>query len=222
MKKGSMLNLRSTVWTPLDRTSVSRFAIAAAIASLLTGCSGVPLPVLEVPPTTSLATSSRAHSIDPRLLRGPGPVPANAVIVRAIDGDTVVARIGRRTEHVRLLGIDTPETHRPGTPIECFGPEASAFTGALLPPGTPVRLTRDVEARDRYGRLLGQIQRARDGLWIDEALVRSGMAAAKHYAPNLAGTDALVSAQSDAQSNGRGLWGACGGPHEEAPATSPP
>ena len=187
---------------------------------LLVGCTRGPEPILELGPTTSRTAKVFVAGVDPSTLRGTAPVDPNAVIVADIDGDTVVIRMGAVIEHLRLLGIDTPETHRPGVPIECFGPEASAFTAALLPSGTPVRVTRDVEARDRYGRLLGQLQRAEDGLWIDEVLVRAGMASARHYSPNLAGTDELEAAQAEAKAAGRGLWGACGGPHEEAPATS--
>src|SRR4051794_35148646 len=74
-----------------------------------------------------------------------------ARVVRVIDGDTVVVRLSSGEEHVRLIGIAPPETHNPGTPVECFGPEASARMTALLPAGTAVRLERDEEARDRYG-----------------------------------------------------------------------
>src|SRR6476469_2975663 len=77
-----------------------------------------------------------------------------ATVTRVVDGDTIVVRIGGRDENVRVLGIDTPETHKPDTPVECYGPEASNRLVALLPAGTVVRLVRDVESRDRYGRLL--------------------------------------------------------------------
>ena len=55
-----------------------------------------------------------------------------ATIVSVVDGDTIVLRVQDQTETVRLLGIDTPETVHPTKPIECFGPEASAFTKATL------------------------------------------------------------------------------------------
>jgi micrococcal nuclease len=50
------------------------------------------------------------------------------------DGDTIAV-----TEHtgfevrVRLLGIDTPETRKPDAPVQCWGPQASDCTHALLP-----------------------------------------------------------------------------------------
>ncbi len=69
---------------------------------------------------------------------------------------------------MRLIGIDTPETRRPPTsPSQCFGPEASARTTELLPAGTVVRLERDVEARDRYDRLLAYVYRVADGLFVN-------------------------------------------------------
>ena len=99
-----------------------------------------------------------------------------ATVARVIDGDTIVVRIAGSEEHVRLLGIDTPETHKQDTPVECFGPEASDRMNALLPAGTTVRLVRDVEARDRYGRLLAYVYRDRDGLFVDLAMVTDGYA----------------------------------------------
>ena len=57
---------------------------------------------------------------------------ATAYVARVVDGDTIEASIGGRTEDVRLIGIDTPETVKPGAPVECFGPQASRFTHRLL------------------------------------------------------------------------------------------
>jgi endonuclease YncB( thermonuclease family) len=76
------------------------------------------------------------------------------VVELVVDGDTVDIVIGGREERVRLIGLDTPETHVDNGPPECYGPEAAAFTASLLPVGTAVRLERDVVGRDDYGRLL--------------------------------------------------------------------
>jgi micrococcal nuclease len=137
--------------------------------------------------------------------------PGGAVIERVVDGDTVVVRIQGREEKVRLIGIDTPETHDPRRPVECFGREATERTNALLPEGTPVRLVRDVEARDRYDRLLAYIYRAEDDLFVNLTLAREGFAAAATYPPNVAHTDEFVRAAGDARRAGRGLWSVCGG-----------
>jgi micrococcal nuclease len=112
-------------------------------------------------------------------------------------------------ETVRLIGVDTPETKHPTKPVQCFGPEASAFTEQLLPPGTPVRLERDVEARDHYGRLLAYVFRQRDGLFVNLELARLGYARALTIAPNDAHAADVAAAVADARRAGRGLWQAC-------------
>ena len=68
--------------------------------------------------------------------------PDLATIVSVVDGDTIVLEVQNQTEIVRLLGVDTPETVHPSKPIECFGPEASAFTKATLVKGSTVKLLR--------------------------------------------------------------------------------
>jgi micrococcal nuclease len=136
-----------------------------------------------------------------------------ATVARVIDGDTIVVRIAGSEEHVRLLGIDTPETHKQDTPVECFGPEASDRLNALLPAGTTVRLVRDVEARDRYGRLLAYVYREADGLFVDLAMVADGYAGPLAISPNLAHRRELDTAAADAQAAHRGLWQSCGGNH---------
>jgi len=133
----------------------------------------------------------------------------NGTIEQVIDGDTVVARVDGRDEHVRLIGIDTPETVDPKRPVMCFGPEASAETHQLLPLGTPVRLVRDIEARDAYGRLLAYVYRATDGTFVNLALAQGGFADVLAIAPNTAHGDELRAAVTDAKQAHRGLWGSC-------------
>ena len=63
------------------------------------------------------------------------------------EGTLVLDNLGR----VRLIGMNTPETvapvQRQGAPPQCYGPEASAATKALLPKGTSVRLETDKAPR---------------------------------------------------------------------------
>jgi micrococcal nuclease len=139
---------------------------------------------------------------------GAGP-PGTATVVRVVDGDTVDVRLGRRAETARLLGVDTPETVAPGEPVDCYGPEASDRTKELLPAGTEVRVERDVEARDRYGRLLVYLVRVRDDLFVNRSLLADGYARPLSIAPNESYRAELARASSEARSAGRGLWGAC-------------
>jgi micrococcal nuclease len=145
--------------------------------------------------------------------------PGSARVVRVVDGDTLIAAFGTAEERVRLIGIDTPETKKPDTPVECFGTEASARLHELLPEGEALRLERDVEERDRYGRLLAYVYRAGDGLFVNEALVAQGYAAAATIPPNVAHRDDFASAARRARLAGAGLWSRCGGAHQ--PTTGP-
>lgn len=138
------------------------------------------------------------------------PVEGQATVTRVVDGDTIVVDVGGRTEKVRLIGIDTPETKDPRKPVQCYGKEASERTEALLPKGTAVRLERDVELRDRYGRLLAYVFRWRDGLFVNLELARGGYAQVLTIPPNVANADKFVAAVADARRAGRGLWRACG------------
>ena len=142
-----------------------------------------------------------------------GPT-APGVVVAHVDGDTLVVRVDGNDETVRLIGIDTPETHRPGTPVECYGPEASARLAELAPLGTALAVETDAERRDRYHRLLAHLHRSADGTYLNAAMVAEGFAAPLHIEPNSAHTEVLDALAAEARGVGAGLWSACGGPHE--------
>jgi micrococcal nuclease len=132
-----------------------------------------------------------------------------ATVTDVIDGDTIDVAIGGRDERVRLIGIDTPETKKPDSPIECFGPEASAFTASLLPAGTQVRIERDIVGRDDYGRLLGYVRRVEDGLFVNLEIVEQGYAQPLTIEPNSTFASAFARAAGDAERDDRGMWTAC-------------
>lgn len=135
--------------------------------------------------------------------------PGGITVVRVVDGDTIVARLPGGEESIRLIGIDTPETVDPRKPVQCFGREASERTKALLPPGTAIRLERDAEARDHFGRLLAYVHRADDGTFVNLALAEEGYAQPLTIPPNVAYAARFAAAAADARQQGRGLWGAC-------------
>ena len=131
-------------------------------------------------------------------------------MIHVVDGDTIDVRIGGRNERVRLIGIDTPETKKPNTPIECYGPEASAFTAAILPVGTEVRLERDVVGRDDYGRLLGYVHLA-DGTdtFVNHEIIARGYAVPLAIEPNTTYAGEFAAAAGRAEADDLGLWAAC-------------
>ncbi|MFL6205986.1 MAG: thermonuclease family protein [Acidimicrobiales bacterium] len=140
------------------------------------------------------------------------PAPAGrARVVRPVDGDTVVVDIDGQEEPVRFIGIDTPESVARDRPVECFGPEAKERTAELLPVGTLVRLERDVEARDRYDRLLAYVIRDEDDVFINLLLVEEGFAESIAFPPNTTRQGELDAAEGRARAEHKGLWETCGG-----------
>ncbi|MDQ3470167.1 MAG: thermonuclease family protein [Actinomycetota bacterium] len=137
--------------------------------------------------------------------------PGVGTVEFVVDGDTIDVIVDGTEERVRLLGIDTPETHVDDGPPECYGPEAAAFTTSLLPVGTTVRLERDIVGRDDYGRLLAYVYRADDGLLVNEELLRQGYAQPLTIEPNGILADRFVAAAVAAEAAGVGLWAACAG-----------
>ena len=132
----------------------------------------------------------------------------DATVVHAVDGDTIIVDVGGRTEKVRILGADTPETVDPRKPVQCYGPEASAHTKMRLPPGTHVSLETDAEKRDKYGRLLAYVYV--DGARYDDELLRLGYARLLIIAPNGVHARAMLQEELAARAARLGLWGACG------------
>ncbi|MCU1465456.1 MAG: nuclease (SNase domain protein) [Actinomycetia bacterium] len=133
----------------------------------------------------------------------------DATVVHVADGDTIVVDVAGRTEKVRILGADTPEVADPRKPVQCYGPEASAYTKTRLAPGTRVSLETDTEVRDKYGRLLAYVYVG--GVRYDDELLRLGLARLLIIPPNGVHARAMLQAELDARAAGRGLWSACGG-----------
>jgi micrococcal nuclease len=140
--------------------------------------------------------------------RETSPEGVRGQVTRIVDGDTIHVDLGGTDETVRYIGIDTPESVKPGTPVECFAKKASARNRALLQ-GTDVKLVFDVERRDRYGRLLAYVYRADDGTFVNAALVRDGYARTLTVPPNVRYADRFAKLQTEAREHDRGLWKAC-------------
>ncbi|MFN2489549.1 MAG: thermonuclease family protein [Actinomycetota bacterium] len=167
------------------------------------------------------AISCTSHRTDlsqqaPATLHVEPPGHEVATVTRVVDGDTIEVRITARAEgagagaadvgrsyDVRLIGIDTPESVKPDSPVECFGREASAATEALVD-GAEVLLVKDVEETDQYGRLLRYVYLGEE--MVDARLVANGYAFAYTYPPNVRHAELFVSLQHEARREHRGLW----------------
>ena len=127
----------------------------------------------------------------------------DARVTRVVDGDTIVVALGTGPETVRYIGVNTPEVHHPKKGEEPGG-RAALDVNRTLVDGRRVRLETDVQARDRYGRLLAYV-------WVGEImvnaeLVRRGYAQVMTVPPNVRHQDLFLKLQRDARDRGRGLW----------------
>jgi micrococcal nuclease len=132
-------------------------------------------------------------------------------VARAVDGDTLEVRLdGGATETVRLIGVDTPETVKPDTPVQCFGPRASSFEHREVE-GHRVRLLTGVEPRDFYGRLLAYVWVEEPGRdrFLEAELLRRGLARTLPFHPNDRFAARFARLERNAAKAGKGLWNAC-------------
>ena len=156
-----------------------------------------------------LATACRADAS--ATTAGSTALTVNATMISVVDGDTIDVAVGGHRERVRLIGIDTPETKKPNTPVQCYGPEATAFTKSLLHKDAPLHLERDVVARDDFGRMLAYVYIADDGQFVNMTIVRQGYARPLTIRPNAAHADEFVAAANTAEREHIGLWARCTG-----------
>jgi micrococcal nuclease len=119
------------------------------------------------------------------------------IVERVIDGDTLVCDGGVR---VRLLLIDAPELSQGP-----WGMVARRELESLAPAGTPLRLERDVQPRDRYGRTLAYLW-LEDGRMLNEQLLRAGVAVVSIHPPNVRHVERLRAAVVEARAAKVGLW----------------
>lgn len=177
------------------------------------------LALLAIGVVACSASPARSTGPDVTPLTGPGVV---ASVIRVVDGDTLKARIAGRTDTVRVIGLDTPESVKPGTPVECYALRATAEADRLLPAGATIRLEADPTqaSRDQYGRLLAHVWLA-DGTLYAERMIRGGFGI--HYVydgvPSIhAGP--LAAAEEAARAAASGLWSpatCAGNVHTAAP-----
>jgi micrococcal nuclease len=164
------------------------------------------------PDGNDLACEGLPHGVAPAMWTNEVPPGAEpAALISISDGDTIRVDIGGQVETLRLILIDTPETHDPNNPPKCYGAEATAFLETLLPAGSQLYLERDVSERDRFGRLLRYVwfDRGDQVYQVNEAMVRSGYAAQSTFPPDVTYEARMQEAARFARKHGYGLWSNC-------------
>jgi micrococcal nuclease len=139
---------------------------------------------------------------------GTAPPSERVLVTEVIDGDTIIVLRGRRQETVRLIGVDAPETGRPDTPVQFYGPEAADFARRTL---LKQRVTLEFESPDRPGGSQDRYHRTLAYVFTDGrenvnlALVRLGYGRVYARYP-FRYQRAFEEAQREARSAGIGMW----------------
>jgi micrococcal nuclease len=214
---------RSDPWNKLAILFLAAVAVAAfvyfnrspgAVAELIEeilSAAETPAPQRPTgrPPVTATAPEAQGNGRDD--LGGDYPErPAGlqrATVVGVVDGDTVDIRYGNnRTERLRLIGLDTPESVDRRRPVECYGLEASNRAKELLG-GQVVYLEGDPsqDTRDRFGRLLRFVW-LEDGRLYNLEMIAQGYAFEYTYDKAYKYQAAFRGAEEAAREAQRGLW----------------
>jgi|SRR3989344_3222001 len=142
---------------------------------------------------TKIETNSSIPSVAKQLVK----------VTRVIDGDTIEIEGGQK---IRYIGINTPETVDPQSPVQCFGSEAT-FKNRELVEGRAILIEKDVSETDKYRRLLRYVYIG--DIFVNEYLVRQGFAYASTFPPDVKYQEQLRQAEQEARQNQKGLWGQC-------------
>lgn len=134
--------------------------------------------------------------------------PGGYQVARFVDGDTITVDMDGKWETIRMIGVDTPETHKPDTPVQCYGVAAAAYTHSLIGE-QKVRLQADPknQNRDRYGRLLRHVLLP-DGRSVAVELIKNGYGFAYTNFP-FSYKDQFIEYEQQAKTEAKGLWGNC-------------
>lgn len=202
------------------------FLLLFALVIALAGC-GNNIPAVSEKPAQQVQTQKEQIS---QPVKPPIPL-IQTTITKVIDGDTIQATVYGKDETIRLIGVDTPETVHPSKPVQTYGKEASDYTKSQLS-GKTVWLEKDVQERDKYGRLLAYVWTSQP-VEISDTEIRAKMFNARllldGYAqlltipPDVKYTDYFTKYQAEARNNNRGLWGLPPEPVvTPTPQTTPP
>ena len=159
--------------------------------------------------SASSSTEAEApSSFDGVPVREDLPGSEGCIVERCVDGDTLIVNTSSGRERVRLVGANTPETVKANTPVEPFGPEASAYTKQRVAEANNIAyLVTDGQKYDKYDRRLAVVYLGNDVVSLNEDLVRQGLAQATlQYTFSKEMKDKLSAAQARAQEERRGIF----------------
>jgi len=168
-----------------------------------------PTPSIGAAAPTFTPTPTEAAIASPDASFAPIGPTTQARVVRVIDGDTIVVEFGGTEYHLRYIGMDTPESVKPNTPVQPLALEASKANEDLVA-GQTVILEKEVSETDSFGRLLRDVWVDRDGtlVMVGLELVRKGYAQVTTFPPDVQYVEELLAAERSARSGSVGLWGA--------------
>lgn len=184
-------------------------------ASMLAGCAGESDTGQSTRPQQqpgARTTTTSAAAADPAAGSGAdsgaragstGPLR----VIRVVDGDTIVVALDGEPTKVRYIGVDTPESVKPNTPVECFAKKATALNRSLVE-GRRVTLRFDREREDRYGRLLAYVTND-SGVDVNARLIDSGAARTMEISPNTSRARTFAKLEDSARRDRRGMWAEC-------------
>ena len=154
-------------------------------------------------------TYNEAHGgISAQSRESPNAIPEKRLVIRVIDGDTIVVS---PNEKVRLIGVDTPETVHPKKAAQCFAKDAKEFTQGMIEQKS-IRLVFDESNaarhhKDRYGRTLAYVY-FDDGAMLNAELIRRGYAHAYTRFPFRHVVE-FRELERTARAESLGLWSSC-------------
>lgn len=141
-----------------------------------------------------------------------------ATVERIIDGDTLVVVVEGVRQHIRLIGVDSPESrlnHR--TTLQAqqaattekhiikMGACARSFITTLLPVGQRIEIEVDRRKYDKYRRILAYIYLP-NGTMINETLISAGYAYPLTIPPNVRYQERFIKGFKFSKQAKRGLW----------------
>jgi len=188
---------------PGDPDGLDGNSDGAACESLPCPCPGSATPAPPPPPPPAVTPPAAVAQT------------AKARVVRVIDGDTLKVKLASGpSATVRLIGIDTPETRKPGTPVQCGGLDATARMKKLAlrdGAGRTVTLKTDPtqDVLDRYDRLLAYVSAG--GVDFGRTMISSGWAKVYVFEQDFLRVRGYRAAQASGKAAKRGVWRKCGG-----------